>query len=108
MGILIGIPGTVVSLVSFALIPKIKARFNNKQIIIGTKLFNDALNILMFLVALRRYTDIRFMVPLMMAKSTLSAFFSGTGAVVPTEMIADRWTNGVDNRAALGGHEFSC
>lgn len=99
VGILIGIPGTVVSLVSFALIPKIKARFNNKQIIIGTKLFNDALNILMFLISLRRYTDIRFMVPLMMAKSTLSAFFSGTGAVVPTEMIADsvdymEWTSG--------------
>lgn len=97
--IIIGIPGAVISLVSFGLIPKIKERFNNKQIVIGSKLINDALSILMFLAALKKYTDIRFMIPLMMLRSTLSSFFSGVNSVVPTEMIADsvdymEWTTG--------------
>ncbi len=97
--IIIGIPGAIISLFSFALITKIKARFNNKQIVIGSKLVNDALNILMFLLSVKRYADIRFMIPIMMLRSTITSFFSGVNAVVPTEMIADsvdymEWTTG--------------
>ncbi|HRT82506.1 MAG TPA: MFS transporter, partial [Oscillospiraceae bacterium] len=33
--------------------------------------------------------NIGFMIPLLMVKSTLTAFFSGVNSVVPTEMIAD-------------------
>lgn len=97
--LVIGIPGTIVSLFSFALIGKIKSKFNNKQIVIGSKLLNDALNVLMFLFSFKRYANIRFMIPLMMIRSTLTAFLSGVNSVVPTEMIADsvdymEWTTG--------------
>ena len=97
--IVIGIPGAIVSLFSFAFITKIKARFNNKQIVIGSKLINDALNILMFLLSIKRYADIRFMIPVMMVRNTINAIFSGVNAVIPTEMVADsvdymEWTTG--------------
>jgi len=97
--LIIGIPGTIISFASFAFIAKIKQKFNNKQIIIGNKIFNDALNILMFIFSIKRYTDLRFMIPIMMLKSTITSFLSGVNAVVPTEMIADtvdymEWTTG--------------
>ncbi len=87
--LVIGIPGAVVSLFSFALISQVKKRFNNKQIVIGSKLISDALNVIMFFIAIKRYSNIGFMIPLLMVKSTLTAFFSGVNSVVPTEMIAD-------------------
>ncbi|HOO26725.1 MAG TPA: MFS transporter, partial [Clostridiales bacterium] len=87
--LVIGIPGAVVSLFSFALISQVKKRFNNKQIVIGSKLISDALNVIMFFIAIKRYSNIGFMIPLLMVKSTLTAFFSGVSSVVPTEMIAD-------------------
>jgi len=97
--LIIGIPGTIISFASFAFIAKIKKKFNNKQIIIGNKIFNDILNILMFIFSIKRYTDLRFMIPIMMLKSTITSFLSGVNAVVPTEMIADtvdymEWTTG--------------
>ncbi|NLP48570.1 MAG: hypothetical protein GX345_06470 [Clostridiales bacterium] len=97
--LVIGIPGAVVSLFSFAFIGKVKKHFNNKQIVIGSKLINDALNILMFFIAIKRYSDIKFMIPLLMLKNTLSAVFSGVNSVIPTEMIADtvdymEWSTG--------------
>lgn len=97
--IIIGIPGTIISFFSFAFISKIKDRFNNKQIVIGSKLLNDVLSILMFLLCIKRYSNIRFMIPVMMIRSTITAFLSGVNAVVPTEMIADsvdymEWTTG--------------
>jgi sugar (glycoside-pentoside-hexuronide) transporter len=87
--IIIGIPGTIISFASFAFIAKIKKKFNNKQIVIGNKIFNDSLSIIMFILSIKKYTDIRFMIPLMMLKSTITSFLSGVNAVVPTEMIAD-------------------
>ena len=97
--LVIGIPGAVVSLFSFAFISQVKKRFNNKQIVIGSKLLNDSLNILMFFLAIKRYSDIGFMIPLLMIKSTLTAVFSGVNSVIPTEMIADtvdymEWSTG--------------
>lgn len=97
--IIIGIPGTIISFASFAFIARIKKKFNNKQIVIGSKLFNDAINIIMFFFSLKHYTNLRFMIPLMMLKSTITSFLSGVNSVVPTEMIVDtvdymEWTTG--------------
>ena len=97
--IIVGIPGAVISGISFLLVPMIKEKLNNKQIIIGSKIVGDTLSILMFVLGLRRYSNIRFMIPLMMVKNTLSAFLSGINSVVPTEMIGEsvdymEWTTG--------------
>lgn len=97
--IIVGIPGAVISAISFMLVPKIKEKLDNKKIIIGSKLIGDLLNILMFFLGLRRYSKIGFMIPLMMAKNTLTSFLSGVNSVVPTEMIGEsvdymEWTTG--------------
>jgi sugar (glycoside-pentoside-hexuronide) transporter len=97
--IIIDIPSSIVSLTSFAFINKIKKKFNNKQIVIGSKILSDSLNILVFFLCLRRYRNIRFMIPAMMVRNALTAIFDGVNAVVPTEMVADsvdymEWTTG--------------
>lgn len=81
--------GSVVTPVSYAFIGKVKERFNNKQIVIISKLFNDFIGILMFFLSIKRYADIRFMLPMMSIRNALSAIFHGVGSVVPKEMIID-------------------
>ncbi len=97
--LLVGVPGAIVSLLSFSFIGKVKKRFNNKQIVIANKFFNDLLGILVFFLSIKKYSNISFMLPLITIQYTFNALFAGLNAVVPTEMVADtvdymEWTTG--------------
>ncbi len=100
--LLIGIPSTVIGFVAFMLVPYIKKRFNNKQIVILSPIFSSIVNLGVYLAGLRHYTNMTVMVPLLMLNQALPAFLNGVNSVVPTEMIGEtvdymEWTTGQRN-----------
>lgn len=99
--LLTGIPGTIIGFISYMFVPKMKSVLNNKQIVIATKAVHSGAGILKFLIPFccKKYTSIKFMIPIMMLESSLTGIFSGVNGVIPTEMIGEcvdysEWTTG--------------
>lgn len=96
-----GIPGTIVNFVSYLFIPFFKRFFDNKQLIIVSKLVPTAGVVLKFLVGIgsKRYAKMGVMVPMLMLEGVINSVFSGVNNVVPMEMIGEtvdyaEWTTG--------------
>lgn len=89
--IVLGIPSTIASFASFALIPPLKKHFNNKQLIIFNKLEGTIAGILKFLICIggKRYLNMSFMFPVLMIEWTFNGIVSAIGNVIPTEMVCD-------------------
>jgi len=97
--ILIGVPSTIIGFVAYLLVPFFKKRMNNKQIIVFSTLYGSAVNLMVYLAGLKHFTQLSFMVPLLMLNNALPAILGGINAVVPTEMIGEtvdymEWTTG--------------
>jgi len=100
--ILTGILSTVVGFAAFMVVPLFKQRFNNRQLVILSPVFQSVVNGFTYLAGMRNYSNMKVMIPLLMLNNALPAIFNGVNGVVPTEMIGEtvdymEWTTGQRN-----------
>lgn len=100
--IIIYLPGTILGFITYLLIPKVKQRFDNRQIIFLNGFVRLVCGIVVFLVGLKCFTNLWIVVPLLMIQNLLYSFFNTINMVIPTEMIGDtidymEWKTGERN-----------
>lgn len=100
--IIIYLPGTILGFITYLLIPKVKQRFDNRQIIFLNGFVRLVCGIVVFLVGLKCFTNLWVVVPLLMIQNLLYSFFNTINMVIPTEMIGDtidymEWKTGERN-----------
>lgn len=100
--IIITLPGTILGFITYLLIPKIKQRFDNRQIIFLNGFVRLVCGIVVFLVGVKCFTNLWVVVPLLMVQNLLFSFFNTINMVIPTEMIGDtidymEWKTGERN-----------
>ncbi len=100
--IIIYLPGTILGFITYLLIPKVKERFDNRQIIFLNGFVRLIVGIIVFLVGVKCFTNLWVVVPLLMIQNFLFSFFNTINAVIPTEMIGDtidymEWKTGQRN-----------
>lgn len=100
--LLITLPGTIFGFVTYLLIPKLKKRFDNKQIVFLNGFVRAGVSIVVFLIGMHHYNDFKVVVPLLLIQNFIFSFFNTVNMVIPTEMIADtidymEWKTGERN-----------
>lgn len=100
--IVIALPGTILGFVTYLLIPKIKQKFDNRQIIFLNGFARLIMGTLVFIVGIKNFTNLWVVVPLLMVQNLLFSFFNTINMVIPTEMIGDtidymEWKTGERN-----------
>ena len=100
--IIISLPGTILGFVTYLLIPKIKQKFDNRQIIFLNGFVRLVMGVLVFIVGLKFFRNLWVVVPLLMVQNLLFSFFNTINMVIPTEMIGDtidymEWKTGERN-----------
>ncbi len=100
--IIIYLPGTILGFITYLLIPKVKEKFDNKQIIFLNGFVRLIVGIVVFLVGVKCFTNLWVVVPLLMVQNFLFSFFNTINMVIPTEMIGDtidymEWKTGERN-----------
>lgn len=100
--LLIGLPGTIFGFVTYLLIPKLKKKFDNRQIVFLNGITRAVVSTLVFLIGMHHYNDFRVVVPLLLIQNFIFSFFNTINLVIPTEMIADtidymEWKTGERN-----------
>ena len=100
--IIITLPGTILGFITYILIPKVKEKFDNRQIIFLNGFVRLVVGIIVFLVGVTCFTNLWVVVPLLMVQNFLFSFFNTINAVIPTEMIGDtidymEWKTGERN-----------
>lgn len=100
--IIITLPGTILGFITYLLIPKVKQRFDNRQIIFLNGFVRLVVGIIVFLVGVKCFTNLWVVVPLLMVQNFLFSFFNTINMVIPTEMIGDtidymEWKTGERN-----------
>ena len=100
--IIITLPGTILGFITYLLIPKVKEKFDNRQIIFLNGFVRLVVGIIVFLVGVTCFTNLWVVVPLLMIQNFLFSFFNTINAVIPTEMIGDtidymEWKTGERN-----------
>ncbi len=100
--IIIYLPGTILGFITYLLIPKVKEKFDNKQIIFLNGFVRLVVGIIVFLVGVKCFTNLWVVVPLLMVQNFLFSFFNTINMVIPTEMIGDtidymEWKTGERN-----------
>lgn len=100
--IIVYLPGTILGFITYLLIPKIKQRFDNRQIIFLNGFVRLIMGALVFIVGLKFFTNLWVVVPLLMVQNLLFSMFNTINMVIPTEMIGDtidymEWKTGERN-----------
>ena len=100
--IIITLPGTILGFITYLLIPKVKEKFDNRQIIFLNGFVRLVVGIIVFLVGVTCFTNLWVVVPLLMIQNFLFSFFNTINMVIPTEMIGDtidymEWKTGERN-----------
>lgn len=100
--IVIALPGTILGFVTYLLIPKIKQKFDNRQIIFLNGFARLIMGTIVFIVGMSCFTNLWVVVPLLMVQNLLFSFFNTINMVIPTEMIGDtidymEWKTGERN-----------
>lgn len=100
--IIITLPGTILGFITYLLIPKVKEKFDNRQIIFLNGFVRLVVGIIVFLVGVTCFTNLWVVVPLLMIQNFLFSFFNTINMVIPTEMIGDtidymEWETGERN-----------
>lgn len=100
--LIIGLPGTILGFVTYLLIPKIKQKFDNRQIIFLNGFARLIMGTLVFIFGMKAFTNLWVVVPLLMIQNLLFSFFNTINMVIPTEMIGDtidymEWKTGERN-----------
>ena len=100
--IIITLPGTILGFITYLLIPKVKEKFDNRQIIFLNGFVRLVCGIAVFLIGVKCFTNLWVVVPLLMVQNLLFSFFNTINMVIPTEMIGDtidymEWKTGERN-----------
>ena len=100
--LLIGLPGTLVGWATYLVIPKLKKRFDNRQIIFLNGITKIVVATLVFIIGFRFYDRVAVILPLLMIRNVIFSFFDTINGVIPTEMIGDtidymEWKTGERN-----------
>ena len=100
--IIVYLPGTILGFITYLLIPKIKQRFDNRQIIFLNGFVRLIMGTLVFVVGVKCFTNLWVVVPLLMIQNLLFSMFNTINMVIPTEMIGDtidymEWKTGERN-----------
>ena len=100
--LLISLPGTILGFITYLLIPKLKARFDNRQIIFLNGFCRLAVGALVFLIGFKSFKNYYVVIPLLMLQNLVFSFFNTVNSVIPTEMIGDtvdymEWKTGERN-----------
>lgn len=99
----INLPGTIFGFLTYLLIPKVKKRFDNRQIIIINIVCRFIVGTLVFVTGLNFYnSNVLVISMLLMIQNFVFSFFNTINAVIPTEMIGDtvdymEWKTGERN-----------
>lgn len=99
----ISLPGTIFGFLTYLLIPKLKKKFDNKQIVIANILCRLIVGALVFVIGLKFYnTSVLGVSILLMVQNFIFSFFNTINMVIPTEMIGDtvdymEWKTGERN-----------
>lgn len=102
LSILVGVPGTITTFVTYAFIPKIERMLSSKKIVIFCGLLNAAVGTAVFTIGSGFYTNPKVIVPLLGLSGIFTSFTGSIAAVVPTKMIGDtvdymEWKTGERN-----------
>lgn len=99
----INLPGTIFGFLTYLLIPKVKKRFDNRQIVIINIVCRFIVGTLVFVTGLNFYnSNVLVISILLMIQNFIFSFFNTINAVIPTEMIGDtvdymEWKTGERN-----------
>lgn len=99
----INLPGTIFGFLTYLLIPKLKKKFDNKQIVMLNIICRAVVSSLVFFAGLNFYnTNIVVISVLLMIQNFVFSFFNTINMVIPTEMIGDtvdymEWKTGERN-----------
>lgn len=102
LSLIAGIPGTIVSFATYAIIPKLEKKFSSKRIVIYCGLINAVVGAVVFAAGSTSYTNPKVIVPLLAASGVFTSFTACIAGVVPTKMIGDtvdymEWKTGERN-----------
>lgn len=100
--LIINLPGTIFGWATYLLIPKLKKRFDNRQIVFLNTFVRVITAVIVFVIGMNHCTDIRFIIPLLLVRNLIYSFFDTVNMVIPTEMIGDtvdymEWKTGQRN-----------
>lgn len=100
--LIISLPGTILGFVTYLLIPKLKEKFDNRQIVFLNGFCRAVTSVAVFLIGMNYYNKIAVVVPLLMVQNLIFSFFNTIQGVIPTEMIGDtidymEWKTGKRN-----------
>lgn len=100
--LIVGIPGTVMGFIAYALIPKLKKRFNKRQIMFLNGIVRAVFGVITFLIGMKHYKDPSVVVPTLAIQGIFISIFNSVQMVIPTEMIGDtidymEWKTGERN-----------
>ena len=100
--LLLGLPGTIMGWATYLLIPKLKKRFDNRQIVFLNGFTRFAVATVVFIIGFRSYDRIGVIVPVLMIRNVIFSFIDTVNMVIPTEMIGDtidymEWKTGERN-----------
>lgn len=100
--LIVYLPGTILGFITYLLIPKIKQKFDNRQIIFLNGFVKLIMGTVVFFVGMKCFTNLWVVVPLLMIQNLLFSMFNTINMVIPTEMIGDtidymEWKTGERN-----------
>lgn len=86
----ISLPGTVFGFLTYLLIPKLKGKFDNRQIVMLNIVVRFVTGTVTFIAGLRFYnTSVVAISVILMVQNFVFSFFNTVNLVIPTEMIGD-------------------
>ncbi len=101
----INLPGTIFGFLTYLLIPKLKRKLDNRQIVLLNLFCRLITGIVVFLCGLKFYnTSVLGISIILMVQNFIFSFFDTINLVIPTEMIGDtvdymEWKTGERNEA---------
>lgn len=109
MSTIVGIPGAIVSPISYSYVPWAREKFSTKTLWIFGSHINDFLMVGVFLIGSinKNYKRLGAMIPAFMLRETIWMFFWGIRSVIPEEMRNEsidygEWKNGYRNEGLTG------
>ena len=109
MSTIVGIPGAIVSPISYSYVPWARQKFSTKALWIAGSHISDVLMLGVFLVGSvnKNYKKLSAMIPAFMLRETIWMFFWGIRSVIPEEMRNEaidygEWKTGYRNEGMTG------
>lgn len=102
LGIILGVPGAITGFLSYAVVPFLKKRMDNKQVLIFSTVFRAVLNAACFFIGLGFLHNTVVLSLIIIIRGTIYSLFNAVDMIIPTEMIGDtvdymEWKTGKRN-----------